>query len=48
MSLFLLRTWVYCVLGDTILVNVYIDLLVLRVLPVLYRPEVVDIGVNTI
>ena len=30
------------------LVNVYVDLLVLRVLPVLYRPEVVDIGVNNI
>ena len=30
------------------LVNVYVDLVVLRVLPVLHRPEVVDIGVNTI
>ena len=30
------------------LVNVYVDLLVLRVLPVLHRPEVVDIGVNNI
>ena len=32
------------------LVNVYVDLVVLtvRVLPVLHRPEVVDIGVDTI
>ena len=29
------------------LVNVYVDLVYLRVLPVLYRPEVVDIGVYT-
>ena len=30
------------------LVNVYVDCWYLRVLPVLHRPEVVDIGVNTI
>ena len=30
------------------LVNVYVDLVYLRVLPVLHRPEVLDIGVNTI
>ena len=29
------------------LVNVYVDLVVFTVLPVLHRPEVVDIGVNT-
>ena len=30
------------------LVNVYVDVVVLRVLPVLHKPEMVDIGVNTI
>ena len=30
------------------LVNVYVDLVVVRVLSVLYRPEKVDNGVNTI
>ena len=30
------------------LVNVYLDLIVLQVMPVLNRLEVVDIGVNTI
>ena len=31
-----------------ILVNVYVDLVIFSVLPVLHRPEVVDIGVNTV
>ena len=32
----------------TTLVNVYVGLLVFMPMSVLYRPEVVDIGVNTI
>ena len=39
-----LITFVSCLVT---LVNVYVDLLVLRVLPVLHRPEVVDIGVKS-
>ena len=34
--------------GIITLVNIYVDLVYLRVLPVLHRPEVVDIDVNTI
>ena len=30
------------------LVNVYVDLVEFRVLPVLHRPEMVDVGVKTI
>ena len=37
-----------CILTNFALVNLYVDLVVFTRMSVLYRPEVVDIAVNTV